>query len=128
MGFAAAFAAGAEFLNQRSGKRAARRNRKARRLQARKFDPFIEFGKEGFAGARDVGSSLLNILSDPSQITQHPEFQFLRSEGLRGAGQLLQAGGKRLSGQGLRTGARFSEGLASTFLSEMINRRRGVFF
>lgn len=78
----------------------------------------------GFTGPlpQDI-ASLRNLINDPSQIRNDPQYQFLQQEGGRAVGNILSGRGKLLSGQGGRNFQSFGQTLASTFLDSIINRR-----
>jgi len=101
-------------------------NRSKRRRAGAFAQPVIDFGDEAKGGIRSLLEEMMGLLRDPSQIRDNPEYQFLQSEGLRGVSQMFGAKGKGISGQAIRGGQKFGQGLASTFLSQMLQRRGGV--
>jgi len=101
-------------------------NRSKRRRAGAYAQPVIDFGDEAKGGIRSLLEEMMGLLRDPSQIRDNPEFQFLQSEGLRGLSQGYGAAGKLLSGQAGKGFIQQSQNVASTFLSQMLQRRGGV--
>ena len=101
-------------------------NRSKRRRAGAFAQPVIDFGDEAKGGISSLLEEMMGLLRDPSQIRDNPEYQFLQSEGLRGVSQMFGAKGKGISGQAIRGGQKLGQGLASTFLSQMLQRRGGV--
>ena len=101
-------------------------SRSKRHRAARFIQPVIDFGEEAKGGISSLLEEMMGLLRDPSQIRDNPEFQFLQSEGLRGLSQGYGAAGKLLSGQAGRGFIQQSQNVASTFLSQMLQRRGGV--
>jgi hypothetical protein len=76
------------------------------------FDKAVEaqqpFYKSGLSGL----AMLETLLTNPDSVTNTAAFQWVRDQGLRTLGQQQGAMGKRLSGQALKEGLQYSEGLA----------------
>jgi hypothetical protein len=55
-----------------------------------------------------------------------PDYAFVNEEGQRSIDRSLAARGKALSGEGVREGIRFAEGLATTNVNNYLDRLRGI--
>ncbi len=55
-----------------------------------------------------------------------PDYDFVNQQGQRSIDRSLAARGKALSGEGVREGIKFAEGLATTNVNNYLNRLRGI--
>lgn len=93
--------------------------------------------REDFAPARALGTAAIADINqlygrgrdgtgtgapDMSRFFQSPDYQFNLSQGQRAIDNSLAARGKALSGAGVKAGARFAQGLASTEFGNYVNR------
>lgn len=84
------------------------------------YDPYqqgaytypTEPGAEAFTYAEEPTYEEFDF--DPTMVAESPGYQFRLAEGEKGTERALAAGGRRLSGRGLKELQRFSQGLAST--------------
>lgn len=65
---------------------------------------------------------LMNLMSDPSQITQTPGYQFSYDQGLQSMFAKQSATGNRFSGKALTEAMQFGQGLASQMYNTEVDR------
>ena len=69
-----------------------------------------------------MGAGLMQILSDPSMITQTPGYQFAYDQGLQALGAKHASSGNRYSGRALTEAMQYGQGLASQMYNQEVNR------
>lgn len=69
-----------------------------------------------------MAASLMNVLADPSQITQTPGYQFAYDQGLQSLFAKQAQSGNRFSGRALTETMQFGQGLASQMWDSEVDR------
>jgi hypothetical protein len=69
-----------------------------------------------------MGTGLVNLLADPSRITETPGYQFAYDQGLQALFAKQAATGQRLSGRALTETMQYGQGLASQMYNQEMSR------
>jgi hypothetical protein len=69
-----------------------------------------------------MGAGLVNLLADPSRITETPGYQFAYDQGLQALFAKQAATGQRMSGRAMTETMQYGQGLASQMYNQEMDR------